>query len=92
MEHISKTLTESGVAILCKNLYHFLPRASTLASSQGTCGQQILCAVHTIPSINLHNKMVGLQTVLVVVQSYAVCGIDSMPADRSVAAIAFPIH
>lgn len=59
MEHFSKNPTESGVAILCKNLYHFLPSASTLASSQGIGGQKILYAIHTIPSVSLHNKMLA---------------------------------
>ncbi|KAM9600227.1 uncharacterized protein ACIBXB_003842 [Morphnus guianensis] len=66
-----------------------LSPGSILASTQGSGGQQILHAIHTIPSVNLPSKMGNLQTIPVVVQSLPVV-YTTMPTD-GVTAITVPL-
>ncbi|XP_023364804.1 Krueppel-like factor 8 isoform X2 [Otolemur garnettii] len=51
------------------NIPTILTPGSIIASSQGTGSQQILHVIQTIPSVSLPNKMGGLNTIPVVVQS-----------------------
>lgn len=67
-----------------------LTPGSILASSQGTGGQPILHVIHTIPSVGLPNKMGGLKTIPLVVQSLPMV-YTSLPADGSPAAITVPL-
>lgn len=67
-----------------------LTPGSILASSQGTGGQPILHVIHTIPSVSLPNKMTGLKTIPLVVQSLPMV-YTSLPADGSPAAITVPL-
>lgn len=67
-----------------------LTPGSILASSQGTAGQPILHVIHTIPSVSLPNKMGGLKTIPLVVQSLPMV-YTSLPADGSPAAITVPL-
>ncbi|XP_015843903.1 Krueppel-like factor 8 isoform X1 [Peromyscus maniculatus bairdii] len=67
-----------------------LTPGSILASSQGTGGQPILHVIHTIPSVSLPNKMGGLKTIPLVVQSLPMV-YTSLPADGSPAAITVPL-
>nr|XP_033802577.1 Krueppel-like factor 8 isoform X1 [Geotrypetes seraphini] len=67
-----------------------LSPGSILASTQGAGGQQILHVIHTIPSVNLPNKMGGLQTIPVVVQSLPVV-YTAMPPDGITTAITVPL-
>lgn len=72
------------------NIPTVLTSGSILASSQGTGGQQILHVIHTIPSVNLPNKMGDLKTIPVVVQSLPMV-YTTLPADGSPAAITVPL-
>ncbi|XP_052608867.1 Krueppel-like factor 8 isoform X2 [Peromyscus californicus insignis] len=67
-----------------------LTPGSILASSQGTGGQPILHVIHTIPSVSLPNKMGGLKTIPLVVQSLPMV-YTSLPADGNPAAITVPL-
>lgn len=67
-----------------------LTPGSILASSQGTGGQPILHVIHTIPSVSLPNKMSGLKTIPLVVQSLPMV-YTSLPTDGSPAAITVPL-
>ncbi|XP_032975435.1 Krueppel-like factor 8 isoform X2 [Rhinolophus ferrumequinum] len=67
-----------------------LTPGSILASSQGTSGQQILHVIHTIPSVSLPNKIGGLKTIPVVVQSLPMV-YTTLPADGNPAAITVPL-
>jgi krueppel-like factor 8/12 len=67
-----------------------LTPGSILASSQGTGGQPILHVIHTIPSVSLPNKMGGLKTIPLVVQSLPMV-YTSLPADGSPSAITVPL-
>ncbi|XP_021557098.1 Krueppel-like factor 8 [Neomonachus schauinslandi] len=64
--------------------------SSILASSQGTGGQQILHVIHTISSVRLPNKLGGLKTFPVVVQSLPMV-YTTLPADGGPAAITIPL-
>ncbi|XP_047392766.1 Krueppel-like factor 8 isoform X2 [Sciurus carolinensis] len=72
------------------NIPTILTPGSILASSQGTGGQQILHVIHTIPSVSLPNKMGGLKTIPVVVQSLPMV-YTSLPTDGGPAAITVPL-
>lgn len=72
------------------NIPTVLTPGSILASSQGTGGQQILHVIHTIPSVNLPNKMGGLKTIPVVVQSLPMV-YTTLPTDGGPAAITVPL-
>ncbi|XP_029417560.1 Krueppel-like factor 8 isoform X2 [Nannospalax galili] len=72
------------------NIPTVLTPGSILASSQGTGGQPILHVIHTIPSVSLPNKMGGLKTIPLVVQSLPMV-YTSLPADGSPAAITVPL-
>ncbi|XP_027621817.1 Krueppel-like factor 8 [Tupaia chinensis] len=72
------------------NIPTVLTPGSILASSQGTGGQQILHVIHTIPSISLQNKMGGLKTIPVVVQSLPMM-YTTLPEDGGPAAITVPL-
>ncbi|XP_019524813.1 PREDICTED: Krueppel-like factor 8 isoform X2 [Hipposideros armiger] len=61
-----------------------------LASSQGSGGPQILHVIHTIPSVTLPNKIGGLKTIPVVVQSLPMV-YTTLPADGNPAAITVPL-
>ena len=67
-----------------------LTPSSILASSQGTGGHQILHVIHTIPSVNLSNKMGSLKAIPVVVQSLPMV-YTTLPADGNPAAITVPL-
>uniref|UniRef100_G1LMU1 Uncharacterized protein n=1 Tax=Ailuropoda melanoleuca TaxID=9646 RepID=G1LMU1_AILME len=72
------------------NIPTVLTPGSILASSQGTGGQQILHVIHTIPSFRLPNKLGGLKTIPVVVQSLPMM-YTTLPADGGPAAITVPL-
>ncbi|XP_044236320.2 Krueppel-like factor 8 [Ursus arctos] len=72
------------------NIPTVLTPGSILASSQGTGGQQILHVIHTIPSVRLPNKLGGLKTIPVVVQSLPML-YTTFPADGGPAAITVPL-
>uniref|UniRef100_G1SN48 KLF transcription factor 8 n=2 Tax=Oryctolagus cuniculus TaxID=9986 RepID=G1SN48_RABIT len=72
------------------NIPTVLTQGSILASSQATGGQQILHVIHTIPSVTLPNKMGGLKTIPVVVQSLPMV-YTTLPADGGPAAITVPL-
>ncbi|XP_058515007.1 Krueppel-like factor 8 isoform X1 [Ochotona princeps] len=72
------------------NIPTVLAQGSILASSPAAGGQQILHVIHTIPSVTLPNKMGGLKTIPVVVQSLPMV-YTALPADGSPAAITVPL-
>ncbi|XP_030790409.1 Krueppel-like factor 8 isoform X1 [Rhinopithecus roxellana] len=72
------------------NIPTVLTPGSVLTSSQSTGGQQILHVIHTIPSVSLPNKMGGLKTIPVVVQSLPMV-YTTLPADGGPAAITVPL-
>ncbi|XP_069319928.1 Krueppel-like factor 8 isoform X1 [Eulemur rufifrons] len=72
------------------NIPTVLTPGSILTSSQGTGGQQILHVIHTIPSVSLANKMGGLKTIPVVVQSLPMV-YTTLPAEGGPAAITVPL-
>ncbi|XP_010608415.1 Krueppel-like factor 8 isoform X2 [Fukomys damarensis] len=72
------------------NIPTVLAPNSILPSSQGTGGQQFLHVIHTIPSVNLPNKIGGLKAIPVVVQSLPMV-YTSLPTDGSPAAITVPL-
>uniref|UniRef100_A0A8C9A5Q5 KLF transcription factor 8 n=1 Tax=Prolemur simus TaxID=1328070 RepID=A0A8C9A5Q5_PROSS len=72
------------------NIPTVLTPGSILTSSQGTGGQQILHVIHTIPSVSLPNKMGGLKTIPVVVQSLPMV-YTTLPAEGGPAAITVPL-
>ncbi|KAF6090713.1 Kruppel like factor 8 [Phyllostomus discolor] len=85
---VSTSTSDTGTLA---NIPTVLTPGSILASSQGTCGQQILHVIHTIPSVSLPNKMGGLKTIPVVVQSLPMVYTTTLPADGSPAAITVPL-
>ncbi|KAL0589049.1 Krueppel-like factor 8 [Plecturocebus cupreus] len=72
------------------NIPTVLTPGSVLTSSQSSGGQQILHVIHTIPSVSLPNKMGGLKTIPVVVQSLPMV-YTTLPADGGPAAITVPL-
>ncbi|XP_016798883.1 Krueppel-like factor 8 isoform X2 [Pan troglodytes] len=72
------------------NIPTVLTPGSVLTSSQSTGSQQILHVIHTIPSVSLPNKMGGLKTIPVVVQSLPMV-YTTLPADGGPAAITVPL-
>ncbi|XP_040853841.1 Krueppel-like factor 8 isoform X2 [Ochotona curzoniae] len=72
------------------NIPTVLTPGSILASSQAAGGQQILHVIHTIPSVTLPNKIGGLKTIPVVVQSLPMV-YTALPADGGPAAITVPL-
>ncbi|XP_036161342.1 Krueppel-like factor 8 isoform X4 [Myotis myotis] len=64
--------------------------ANDFSLPQGTGGQQIFHVIHTIPSVSLPNKMSGLKTIPVVVQSLPMV-YTALPADGNPAAITVPL-
>uniref|UniRef100_A0A2K6FNY3 KLF transcription factor 8 n=1 Tax=Propithecus coquereli TaxID=379532 RepID=A0A2K6FNY3_PROCO len=72
------------------NIPTVLTPGSILTSSQGTGGQQIVHVIHTIPSVSLPNKMGGLKTIPVVVQSLPMV-YTTLPAEGGPAAITVPL-
>ncbi|XP_032121979.1 Krueppel-like factor 8 isoform X1 [Sapajus apella] len=62
----------------------------SVLTSQSSGGQQILHVIHTIPSVSLPNKMGGLKTIPVVVQSLPMV-YTTLPADGGPAAITVPL-
>nr|XP_054107505.1 Krueppel-like factor 8 isoform X3 [Callithrix jacchus] len=72
------------------NIPAVLTPGSVLTSSQSSGGQQILHVIHTIPSVSLPNKMGGLKTIPVVVQSLPMV-YTTLPADGGPAAITVPL-
>lgn len=67
-----------------------LTSGSILSSSQNTGGQQILHVIHTMPSVRLPNKLGGLKTIPLVVQSLPMV-YTTLPADGDPAAITVPL-
>ncbi|XP_036126819.1 Krueppel-like factor 8 isoform X2 [Molossus molossus] len=63
---------------------------ASMLQAPGTGGQQILHVIHTIPSVSLPNKMGGLKTIPVVVQSLPMV-YTTLPADGNPAAITVPL-
>lgn len=84
---VSMSTSDAGTLA---NIPTVLTPGSILASSQGTGGQQILHLIHTIPSVSLPNKMGGLKTIPVVVQSLPMV-YTTLPADGNPAAITVPL-
>ncbi|KAB0395925.1 hypothetical protein E2I00_003854, partial [Balaenoptera physalus] len=84
---VSTSTSDTGTSA---NIPTVLTPGSILASSQGTGGQQILHVIHTIPSVNLSNKMGSLKAIPVVVQSLPMV-YTTLPADGSPAAITVPL-
>ncbi|KAJ8778346.1 hypothetical protein J1605_013695 [Eschrichtius robustus] len=84
---VSTSTSDTGTSA---NIPTVLTPGSILASSQSTGGQQILHVIHTIPSVNLSNKMGSLKAIPVVVQSLPMV-YTTLPADGSPAAITVPL-
>ncbi|XP_059943536.1 Krueppel-like factor 8 isoform X1 [Mesoplodon densirostris] len=84
---VSTSTSDTGTSA---NIPTVLTPGSILASSQGTGGQQILHVIHTIPSVNLPNKMGSLKAIPVMVQSLPMV-YTTLPADGSPAAITVPL-
>ncbi|XP_046279904.1 Krueppel-like factor 8 isoform X1 [Marmota monax] len=82
--------TSTSETTTSANIPTILTPGSILASSQGTGGQQILHVIHTIPSVSLPNKVGGLKTIPVVVQSLPMV-YTSLPTDGGPAAITVPL-
>uniref|UniRef100_A0A673VEF6 Kruppel like factor 8 n=1 Tax=Suricata suricatta TaxID=37032 RepID=A0A673VEF6_SURSU len=72
------------------NISTVLTPGSIMASSQGTGGQQIFHVIHTIPSVRLPNKLRGIETIPVVVQSLPMV-YTNLPVDEGSAAITAPL-
>ncbi|XP_008587890.1 PREDICTED: Krueppel-like factor 8 isoform X1 [Galeopterus variegatus] len=84
---VSTSTSDMGTSA---NIPTVLTPGSILASSQGSGSQQILHVIHTIPSVSLPNKMGGLKTIPVVVQSLPMV-YTTLPADGSPSAITVPL-
>ncbi|KAI5233512.1 Krueppel-Like Factor 8 [Manis pentadactyla] len=84
---VSTSTSDTGSSA---NIPTILTPGSILAPSQGTGGQHILHVIHTIPSVNLPNKMGGLKTIPVVVQSLPMV-YTTLPADGGSSAITVPL-
>ncbi|XP_077624253.1 Krueppel-like factor 8 [Crocuta crocuta] len=84
---VVSTSSDTGTSA---NISTVLTPGSILASSQGTGGQQIFHVIHTIPSVRLPNKLGGLKTIPVVVQSLPMV-YTNLPADGGPAAITVPL-
>ncbi|XP_007446012.1 PREDICTED: Krueppel-like factor 8-like [Lipotes vexillifer] len=84
---VSTSTSDTGTSA---NIPTVLTPGSILASSQGTGGQQILHVIHSIPSVNLPNKMGSLKAIPVMVQSLPMV-YTTLPADGSPAAITVPL-
>uniref|UniRef100_A0A8C8XU39 KLF transcription factor 8 n=2 Tax=Panthera TaxID=9688 RepID=A0A8C8XU39_PANLE len=84
---VSTSTSDTGTSA---NIPTVLTPRSILASSQGTGGQQIFHVIHSIPSVRLPNKLGGLKTIPVVVQSLPMV-YTTLPADGGPAAITVPL-
>ncbi|DAA12765.1 TPA: Kruppel-like factor 8-like [Bos taurus] len=84
---VSTSTSDTGSSASIRTV---LTPGSILASSQGTGGHQILHVIHTIPSVNLPNKMGSLKAIPVVVQSLPMV-YTTLPADGNPAAITVPL-
>ncbi|XP_029096832.1 Krueppel-like factor 8 isoform X1 [Monodon monoceros] len=84
---VSTSTSDTGTSA---NIPTVLTPGSILASSQGTGGQQILHVIHSMPSVNLPNKMGSLKAIPVMVQSLPMV-YTTLPADGSPAAITVPL-
>ncbi|XP_022419297.1 Krueppel-like factor 8 isoform X1 [Delphinapterus leucas] len=84
---VSTSTSDTGTSA---NIPTVLTPGSILASSQGTGGQQILHVIHSMPSVNLPNKMGSLKAIPVMVQSLPMV-YTTLPADGSSAAITVPL-
>uniref|UniRef100_A0A8C6D4K5 KLF transcription factor 8 n=1 Tax=Moschus moschiferus TaxID=68415 RepID=A0A8C6D4K5_MOSMO len=84
---VSTSTSDTGSSASIRTV---LTPGSILASSQGTGGHQILHVIHTIPSVNLPNKMGSLKAIPVVVQSLPML-YTTLPVDGNPAAITVPL-
>ncbi|XP_044928722.1 Krueppel-like factor 8 [Mustela putorius furo] len=82
--------TSTSNTVTSANTPTVLTSGSILSSSQSTGGQQILHVIHTMPSVRLPNKLSGLKTIPLVVQSLPMV-YTTLLADGDPAAITVPL-